>query len=283
MLLCSRSKGPSDQTPTAIQKCKGVTCKFEVDDYTFTLLFDGGHWLIVEYDTRNHLPIGYAIVSNDVVPPLVNPQANLTLFDNANQNVCAGHRLLMNWHRRFGHLNFRAVQRSLCQFPFISVKLTATSQCNLTDFWCKICQYTKAHRSTTQGKRTQVIWDQEFASRSITSNPGSSVELATHLGSHHHQMHAKEVAFCGSWDRVLTCGTSIEVLRRQDNSCQTKLWEYGIWTRHGDTIISDRQRRLRRQCIRSTHLGAQPVDLLLRHQCLSPERDCREVDPYRGV
>jgi hypothetical protein len=104
-----------------------VTGKFEGDEETFALHFDGGHRLIVEYDHRNHLPIGYATVGDDV-PPLINPQANLTIFDDTNQNITAGHRLLMNCHGRCGHLNFPAVQRILRQFPFVSVKFAAASR-----------------------------------------------------------------------------------------------------------------------------------------------------------
>lgn len=107
-------------------KSKGVTGKFEGDEDTFTLQFDGGHRLVVEYDSRNHLPIGYATVGDDL-PPTINPQANLSLMDETNQNITAGHRLLLNWHGRFGHSNFSAVQRILRQFPFVSIKFAAAA------------------------------------------------------------------------------------------------------------------------------------------------------------
>ena len=71
---------------------KGVPGKFKGSEDTFTLHFDGGHWLIVEYDNRNHLPIGYATVGDDV-PPLINPQANSIIFDDRNRNITDGHRL----------------------------------------------------------------------------------------------------------------------------------------------------------------------------------------------
>ncbi|KAI2499350.1 hypothetical protein MHU86_15132 [Fragilaria crotonensis] len=157
-------------------KSKGVTGKFEGDEDTFTLHFDGGHQLIVEYDSRNHLPIGYARVGDDV-PPSIDPQANLTLFDDTNQNVTAGHRLLMNWHSRFGHLNFPAVQRILRQFPFVSVKFAAASKCDLTDFRCEICQYAKAYRRTTHGKRTQVNEERDGSLRAEHLGPGTRVSV----------------------------------------------------------------------------------------------------------
>ena len=114
-------------------KRKGVTGKFEGNEDTFTLHFDGGHQLIVDYDHRNHLPIGYALVG-DNFSPSINPEANLTLFGDTNQNVTAGHCLFMNWHSRFGHWNCPAAQRILRQFPFVSVKFAAASKCDFDRF-----------------------------------------------------------------------------------------------------------------------------------------------------
>ena len=157
-------------------KSKGVTGKFEGDEDTFTLQFDGGHRLVVEYDSRNHLPIGYATVGDDL-PPMIDPQANLSLLDESNQNITAGHRLLLNWHGRFGHLNFPAVQRILRQFPFVSAKFAAASKCDLTDFRCEICQYAKAHRRTTHGKRTQPNEERDGALKAEHLGPGVRVSV----------------------------------------------------------------------------------------------------------
>ena len=157
-------------------KNKGVTGKFEGDEDTFTLQFNGGHRLVVEYDDRNHLPIGYATVGDDL-QPMINPQANLSLFDETNQNITAGHRLLLNWHGRFGHLNFPAVQRILRQFPFVSIKFAAAAKCDLTDFRCEICQYAKAHRRTTHGKRTQVNDERDGSLKAEHLGPGVRVSV----------------------------------------------------------------------------------------------------------
>jgi hypothetical protein len=53
-------------------------------------------------------------------------QANLTLLNNSNQNLTSGHKLLLNWHNRFGNPNFLAVRRIVHQFPLVSA-------CDLTD------------------------------------------------------------------------------------------------------------------------------------------------------
>ena len=73
----------------------------------------------------------------------------------------------------FGHLNFPAVQRILCQFPFISVKFAAASKCDLTDFRCETCQDAKAHRRTTHGKRTQVNEKRDGSLRAEHLGPGA--------------------------------------------------------------------------------------------------------------
>ena len=157
-------------------KIKGVTGKFEGNEDTFTLQFDGGHRLVIEYAGRNHLPIGYATVGDDL-QPTINPQANLSILDETNQNITAGHRLLLNWHGRFGHLNFPAVQRILRQFPFVSIKFAAAAKFDLTDFRCEVCQYAKAHRRTTHGKRTQANDDREGSLKAEHLGPGVRVSV----------------------------------------------------------------------------------------------------------
>ena len=156
-------------------KGKGVTGKFEGDEDYFCLQFNGCQRLIVDYDSCNHLPTGYATIGK-VSSPSNALEGNLALLDDANQNITAGHKLLMNWHGRFGYLNFPAVQRILRQFPFVSPKFAAASKCDLTDFRCEICQYAKAHRRKTHGKRTQVNEEQDGALKSEHLDPGSWVE-----------------------------------------------------------------------------------------------------------
>ena len=132
---------------------------------------------MIEYDSRNHLPIGYATIGEMHSPSITPHQANLALLDETNQNLTAGHKLLLNWHGRFGHLNFPAVQRILRQFPFQSAKFAAASKCDLTDLRCEICQYAKAHRRTTHGKRTQVNEERDGSLKAEHLGPGMRVSV----------------------------------------------------------------------------------------------------------
>ena len=157
-------------------KTKGMSGKFEGDEEAFSLQFDGCHRLIVDYDPRNHLPIGYATIGG-ISSPAINPQANLALVSDDNQNITAGHKLLLDWHARFGHLNFPAVQRILRHFPFISAKFAAASKCDLSDFRCAVCQFAKAYRRTTHGKTTHVNEERDGALKAEHLGPGARVSV----------------------------------------------------------------------------------------------------------
>ena len=157
-------------------KTEGIVGNFPGDEDSFSLEFEGCQWLVVEYDSRNHLPIGYATIGAGS-PTILPNQVNLALLDDTNQNITAGHKLLLNWHGRFGHLNFPAVQRILRQFPFQSAKFAAASRCDFTDLRCEICQYAKAHRRTTHGKRTQPNEDREGALKTEHLEPGARVSV----------------------------------------------------------------------------------------------------------
>jgi hypothetical protein len=155
---------------------RGVGGKFEGDESAFKLVFHNGPTLTVDYDEHNHLPIGYAIVGNQI-PPIVNPQANVLILDDANQNLTAGQKLLLQWHYRFGHLNLRRVQSILCVFPFSAVKYSSASKCDISNLKCAICQYAKAHRRATHGTRTTVNPDRDGSLTAENLNPGKRVSV----------------------------------------------------------------------------------------------------------
>ena len=119
---------------------KATGC-YEGDNMSFRLKIDGCHPLIIDYDDRNSLPIGYAVIG-----PTFEVQANITLIDDANQNLTAGQKLLLHWHNRFGHLNLPAVQRILRAVPFLSAQFESASKCDMRSVKCAICEFAKGHR-----------------------------------------------------------------------------------------------------------------------------------------
>jgi hypothetical protein len=119
--------------------------RFEGDHQSFRLCFDGQPPLVIEYDERNSLPIGYATFHEPATGP-TDLQLNLVLISDLNQNMTAGQKLLLQWHYRFGHLNFPAVQRILRAVPFLFGKFEAASKCDSASLKCAICEYAKGHR-----------------------------------------------------------------------------------------------------------------------------------------
>ena len=91
----------------------GIQGQYEGDHSSFRLYLDGCTSLIVEYDNRNLLPIGYATIGAVSSSSQHTPQMIVSLMDDQNENMTGGQKLLLQWHNRFGHLNFPSVQRIL--------------------------------------------------------------------------------------------------------------------------------------------------------------------------
>ena len=123
----------------------GMCGHYEGDQQSFRLHIQGSPTLVVKYDERNSLPIAYAIIG-PVPTPIYNPQMNLSLLNDGNQNLTGAQKLLLHWHCRFGHLNFPSVRRLFRVVPFLSAKFAAASKCAIVDMRCEICEYAKAHR-----------------------------------------------------------------------------------------------------------------------------------------
>ena len=126
-----------------------INGQFTCTETQAILTFDNVGSLQVEYDPNNHLPI--AIAKNLAG---THPEINLTILNDDNQNLTAAQKLLLNWHARFGHKGFSALQRILRHPPFTSQSFKAASQCSAPR--CEVCEYSKAHRKPTHGHK-QVI------------------------------------------------------------------------------------------------------------------------------
>ena len=86
----------------------GMQGRYEGDQQSFRLHIHENSTLVVEYDERNSLPIAYAMIG-PVPMSLQNPQLNLSLLNESNQNLTGAQKLLLHWHCQFGHLNFPSV------------------------------------------------------------------------------------------------------------------------------------------------------------------------------
>jgi hypothetical protein len=119
-------------------KKRGTFGRYEGDEDEFHLLLNWEPIISVPYDTRSSLPIGYAHTGQ-----APEPQVNVTLIDE-NQNLNEGKKPLLEWHNRFGHLNFPRVQQVLRNVPFIAKKYARTVRCDPPK--CHTCQLAKAKR-----------------------------------------------------------------------------------------------------------------------------------------
>ena len=150
-------------------KLKG---SYQGDHKEFRLLIDGCDPLIIEYDDRTSLPIGYADIGK-----VLDPQHNITLMDESNQNLTGGQKLLLHWHNRFGHLNLPAVQRILRNVPFLSDKYTAASKCDMRSIKCTVCEFAKGHRRAIKSSKTVPDADHTGALKVEHLKPGVQVSV----------------------------------------------------------------------------------------------------------
>jgi hypothetical protein len=105
------------------------------------------------------------------------PQLDLTLMDESNQNLTGGQKLLLHWHNRFGHLNLPAVQRILRNVPFLSDKFTAASKCDMKTIKCTICEFAKGHRRAIRSEKTLPNSDHTGALKVEHLKPGVNVSV----------------------------------------------------------------------------------------------------------
>ena len=127
--------------------------------------------LNIPYESRSHLPIAAGM--NHVAE-----QLNLAINDSANQNLSPSQRLLLLWHNRFGHTNFRRMQRLLRHEPFSSIKFLEAARCDVPI--CATCQYAKGHRKSTGGNTCRVLPEDKEVEGSIKDNylkPGAGVSV----------------------------------------------------------------------------------------------------------
>ena len=73
----------------------GMQGHYEGDQQSFRLCIQGSPMLIVEYDERNSLPIAYAMIG-PVPTSIPDPQLNLSLLHDSNQNLTGAQKLLLH-------------------------------------------------------------------------------------------------------------------------------------------------------------------------------------------
>jgi hypothetical protein len=78
------------------------------------------------------------------------------VLDDENTNLSPGKKLLLEWHYRFGHLNFARVKHLLCHVPFFANKFAAAIKDD-TPIKCHVCRLAKQSRRPNKSKATTSV------------------------------------------------------------------------------------------------------------------------------
>jgi hypothetical protein len=124
-------------------KKSGVFGHFYGDEDKFTLQVGNCPVVEVPYCRTSGLPIGEALCG-----PHIEPTVNVSVLDDKNTNLSPGKKLLLEWHYRFGHLNFARVKHLLCHVPFVAQRFAATVKYDAPK--CHVCQLAKQTRRSKQ-------------------------------------------------------------------------------------------------------------------------------------
>ena len=118
--------------------------------------------LMIPLDPGSYLPCCEGSLSRSISS--VASSVNLCVTDEHNQNLTTSQKLLLMWHYRFAHLNFKAVQWILRSGVFgKSPIFIAASKCDAPK--CAACEFGKAKRRPTKSSITTPVAERENVSK----------------------------------------------------------------------------------------------------------------------
>jgi hypothetical protein len=150
---------------------RGIFGKFEGNEHEFSLLLEGSPSIAVKYQRDSNLPVA-------MVLPIPQPQPTINLagvLSEANQNLTAGQKLLLEWHGRFGHRNLASIQKLLHFFPFISQKFGAAAKFDIP--LCSICEFAKSKRRPKHAQCTTITAERDGALKKYNLRAGAEVSV----------------------------------------------------------------------------------------------------------
>ena len=154
--------------------CSLVGGSFSLEGDHATLSLPNKSPLTIPIDSSSNLPSCIGTCSSSVLA--VGQSINLCVTDAANQNLTTTQKLLITWHYRFGHLNFKVVQWILRSGVFgRSPLFIAASKCEHPK--CAACEYGKARRRPTKSSITKLVPERENALKTNVLFPGQRVSL----------------------------------------------------------------------------------------------------------
>jgi hypothetical protein len=130
------------------------------------------------YDTRSPFPTAEALCG-----PEPEHTVNISMLEEANQNLTAGQKLLLGWHYRFCHLNFQSLQHLLRRAPFVVKGFAAAVKCDPPR--CEIFELAKAKRRPKKAVTQTKNLERDRALKSDHLSPGLGVSV-DHFECRHH-------------------------------------------------------------------------------------------------
>jgi hypothetical protein len=124
----------------------------------------------VPYCPTSGLPIGEALRG-----PQIEPIVNISVLDEENINLSPGKKLLLEWHYRFGHLNFSRVEHLLCQLSFVAQRFAASVKDDAPK--CHVCQLAKQSRRSQKSTLHMVVPERDGALKDGHLVPGAKVSV----------------------------------------------------------------------------------------------------------
>jgi hypothetical protein len=151
-------------------KKRGVFCHSHGDEDKFTLQVGNCPKVEVPYFPTSGLPIGEALCG-----PQVEPTVNISVLDEENINLSPGQKLLLEWHYRFGHLNFARVKHLINHVPFVAQRFAAAVKDEAPK--CHIFQLAKQSRRSRKSTLHTVIPERDGALKDGNLVPGAIVSV----------------------------------------------------------------------------------------------------------
>jgi hypothetical protein len=109
------------------------------DEDAFDLKINYHCVISTPYDLRSGLPIAHVYCGTKIEPSM-----NLKILEEENQNLTAGQKLALEWHYRFGHLNFHSLQYVLRNVPFVATRFGPATKCDPPK--CAVYEFAKGKR-----------------------------------------------------------------------------------------------------------------------------------------
>jgi hypothetical protein len=140
------------------------------DQDSFELKINDHCAISTPYDLRSGLPIAHVYCGTKI-----EPSVNLTILEDEKQNLTAGQKLALEWHYRFGHLNFYSLQDVLRNVPFVAARFVPATKCDSPK--CTVCEFAKGKRRAKKAETQVKNPERDGALKANFLRPGSRVSV----------------------------------------------------------------------------------------------------------